>query len=553
MAPWCDMYQSPGGGITPGTIKYYTSGTAPCRTFVVSWCTPMFSCTTLRDTTQIVLHETTNVIEIFLKRHYGSCSWNSGRAVTGIENATGTIFYTAPGENGTAFNAINEGWKFQPSGTIIPWSYSWNGPSGLIATTPAITVCPTVNTTYTANATATTACGPVTITNTSVVNFISSPIVVTGPTDVCMGNSINLSSSYGSVWSSSNTSVAIVNSSGVVTGVGAGTAIITCSSGLCFGNLTINVNPTYNTSISAVICQGNNYLFAGNSYNTTGIYSHVFTTVKGCDSVVNLNLTVYPNPTGNFYAAPFNCINDSILVALNSISSDVISYNWNFTPANILYSAGLGGPYVVSYPSAGVYTINLILSNLYCTDTVKDTLQVMNFPDGRIAPIIYSNGNTDVCMGDELILQSIDKSEGLFYTWTPSQILDNPNVGCVRAIVEDTICIKLEVMNAFGCKSKDSVCINPKPCCMMDMPSAFTPNSDGENDKFRILNHSIKLHNFRIANRWGQIVFETSNLNEGWNGVFNGVPQDLGVYFYHILYECDGKQHEKKGDLTLIR
>jgi gliding motility-associated-like protein len=108
-------------------------------------------------------------------------------------------------------------------------------------------------------------------------------------------------------------------------------------------------------------------------------------------------------------------------------------------------------------------------------------------------------------------------------------------------------------MNAFGCRSKDSVFVIPKSCCIMNIPSAFTPNHDGENDRFRILNHNIKLHNFSIANRWGQIVFQTCNLNDGWDGTFNGIQQDLGVYFYHILYECDGKQHEKKGDLTLIR
>lgn len=56
-----------------------------------------------------------------------------------------------------------------------------------------------------------------------------------------------------------------------------------------------------------------------------------------------------------------------------------------------------------------------------------------------------------------------------------------------------------------------------------------------------------------VVNRFGQTVFETISVNKGWNGTFNGVPQDLGVYFYFVSYECDGKLLEKKGDVTLIR
>ena len=73
------------------------------------------------------------------------------------------------------------------------------------------------------------------------------------------------------------------------------------------------------------------------------------------------------------------------------------------------------------------------------------------------------------------------------------------------------------------------------------------------NNKFKILNRNIKLHDFRITNRLGQIIFQTTNINDGWDGKFNNTHQDLGVYFYYILYECDGKIQEKKGDLFLIR
>ena len=90
-------------------------------------------------------------------------------------------------------------------------------------------------------------------------------------------------------------------------------------------------------------------------------------------------------------------------------------------------------------------------------------------------------------------------------------------------------------------------------CCELEMPNAFSPNNDGKNDKFGPKGQYYKLHEFVIKNRFGETVFETANPSEKWNGTFGGVPQDLGTYFYFIIYECDGKERLQKGDITLIR
>jgi gliding motility-associated-like protein len=620
---------------------------------------PGVYCTGTLESSQIVLHETSNIIDIYIGAHNSPLctSWNGGLAITGIENMAGTIFYTPPGQNGTVFTAINQGWRFTPNGANFPWGYVWTGPTGVVGTLSSATVCPTVSTTYTVTATTTAACGLVTISNTSLVTSVVSPVTITGPNNTCVGKTITLSSSTSSgTWSSSNTSVATVIG-GIVTGVSVGTTTISYTSGSCSGSynitvnpiynttlnaticqgqsynflgtgltlpgvykdtlysiygcdssftLNLNVNPTFNTNIfdticdnqtynffgsvlningiynhtlstingcdsiislhllvhptyhnftSALICQGDSYSFGGDFYNSGGNYTKNFPSVYGCDSIVTLNLTVYPKPDASFYVSPYKCIGDTITVALDHISSDVISYFWDFNPASVLYYSGLSGPYDITYNSSGIYTISLIVSNIYCTDTTKDTLQIMNYPNARIAPAIYLNGSSDVCIGDEIILQSLYKQNGWLYYWTPSYVLDDPNVAAVRATIpSDSISISLNIMNAFGCKATDSIKIKAESCCLILVPSAFTPNGDGINDIFRIINrHSIKLHSFEIVNRFGQSVFETYDLSKGWDGTFGGVPQDLGVYFYYILYECEGKQLELKGDLTLIR
>ena len=536
MAPWCDMYQSP-GGVTPGTIKYFTTGSYPCRTFVVSWCTPMFSCTTTRDTTQVVLHETTNVIDIFIKRHNGSCSWNSGRAVTGLENSTGTSFITAPGENGTSFNAINEAWRFQPSGTVIPWLYTWTGPSGVVGTTPTINICPTVTTTYTAAITAAAPCGSVTFTNTSLVTYGSGPIYdTTLYASICQGNSVIFAgSSY--------------NATGVYTHLY--TSISGCDSTV---HLNLTVNPTYNLSIDTFICGNEYYSFGGTTYNTSGIYTHTFNTIKGCDSTVTLNLHVYPIPTATYEANKYICVGDTFRLALLSHSSQITDYLWNFAGANVIVgSSDHGGPYLLSYNTVGTHVISLLVQDSLCfSNPILDTVYVGGYHPAKISPF-----NDNTCFGDSILFRPDTIVVGDYYNWTPVQYFipfqSHITETYAYAKMYQSGIVYLTVTTPYGCVSVDSIYVNGHSCCDLFIPDAFTPNNDGLNDKFGPSHGSYKLHQFLIVNRWGQVVFETISGENKWDGKFCGIEQDLGVYFYSISYECDGKEHFRKGTVTLIK
>ncbi len=158
MGPWNDLYPPNGG-----TIKYAVYGTAPNRRFVISWdSVHLFISGTCNGFTseQIVLHETTNIIDVFIASRIPCTAWNSGYAVTGIENLAGTIFYNPPGENGTTFTATNEGWRFTPSAPT-PWVVGWYDSTGtrLVSSTDSITECPSVATKYIFKATNASSCG----------------------------------------------------------------------------------------------------------------------------------------------------------------------------------------------------------------------------------------------------------------------------------------------------------------------------------------------------------------------------------------------------------
>ena len=114
--------------------------------------------------------------------------------------------------------------------------------------------------------------------------------------------------------------------------------------------------------------------------------------------------------------------------------------------------------------------------------------------------------------------------------------------------------VQLYASTKFGCvdisTGKVSAIVKP----LADVPNAFTPNGDGKNEIFYVRGYGITKMNFRIYNRWGQVVFETSTQDIGWDGKFKGVPQPMDSYAYTLTVEFgDGTSFAKKGDLTLIR
>jgi gliding motility-associated-like protein len=88
------------------------------------------------------------------------------------------------------------------------------------------------------------------------------------------------------------------------------------------------------------------------------------------------------------------------------------------------------------------------------------------------------------------------------------------------------------------------------------VPTAFSPNGDGKNDRFRIVtdNPNVVLQHFSVYNRFGQRVYD-GNTQEGWDGRFHGTPVDVGVYYWQLRYTIlgSGKDFYKKGDVTVVR
>jgi gliding motility-associated-like protein len=112
----------------------------------------------------------------------------------------------------------------------------------------------------------------------------------------------------------------------------------------------------------------------------------------------------------------------------------------------------------------------------------------------------------------------------------------------------------LTAYNILGCFTKKCDTVVSKVVNYFDVPNAFTPNGDGKNDKVAVRGFGIVKMDFKIFNRWGQLVFRSTDPLQGWDGYFQGRLQPMDVYGYTLEIETyDGQGFSKKGDITLLR
>ena len=170
--PYHDLDPSVGGN-----VRYGVLGTYPCRTFVVNFDdVPHYDCNNLRTTFQIVLYETTNIIEIYVLDKPVCNSWNSGNAVLGIQNSSGTIAHVPNNRNTSNWSTSNEAWQFIPSGGSSINSVQWFDSSGTyISSGDSIVVCPTDSTQYSATVTYSSCSGNLVVESDTInINVLSS-------------------------------------------------------------------------------------------------------------------------------------------------------------------------------------------------------------------------------------------------------------------------------------------------------------------------------------------------------------------------------------------
>jgi gliding motility-associated-like protein len=224
------------------------------------------------------------------------------------------------------------------------------------------------------------------------------------------------------------------------------------------------------------------------------------------------------------------------------------TYQWDFGNGA---TSTLQTPNYV-YTTPGTYTIRLIAIDLAtCNqrDTVFKTINVFVKPT---ASFTYTPNppieNTPTQFNNNTI-------NATSYKWQfgdgDSSTMTNPLHQFIKTATFNTC---LYATNQFGCR--DTICLPVQALVqpLIDVPTALTPNGDGVNDFVIPRGFGIETINFRIFNRWGNLLFETNQRNVGWDGRYKGEVQPMDAYTYTLEAKLfDGQQVRKKGDITLIR
>lgn len=208
------------------------------------------------------------------------------------------------------------------------------------------------------------------------------------------------------------------------------------------------------------------------------------------------------------------------------------------------------------YLRPGTYLVQLIAvdpNTCNKRDTITKNVTVVNKPT---ASFTYTPNPTMPNMPIQLVNTS---AGGVSYKW-----IFGDGKTLVTAKRDTTISYQyqktgtynvcLVVFNAAGCSDTTCTQIDISVEVGYSVPNAFSPNGDGVNDKVFVRGFGISKVSFQIFNRWGELVFATTDINTGWDGYYKGKLQPQDVYHYSAVVEFyTGEKLAKKGDITLLR
>lgn len=459
-----------------------------------------------------------------------------------------------------------------PSGGTAPYTFSWQ-PGNL--TGDSIKVCPASSTTYSVtikDKNGNTAQG------TGIVDVIPcnfKTTVIGGK--ICEGECFTLkaicsggTAPYTFAWQPGNlTGDSIRVCPGVTTTYSVG--VIDKAGNISQGSGVVTVNPKPVIQVnSASICNGDSTTLTASGAATyswssgqtspaikvspslTGSYTVTGTTAEGCADTAIATVSVKPKPVVNFSPDTAACA--PLVVYFKNLSTGMLANStcsWDF--GNSIKSQSCV-PKEIKYTIPGTYIITLTVDNGGCSTTIsRPAITILPSPKAFFTadplqtdlynPIItFTNVSTNSTKNTWLFGDGTSDSSDVSVKHTYKE------QGTYRA------CLKVGNKNSCFDEYCNNVIIHPG--WSFYIPNAFTPDSEGPNSKFNGKGENISEYQLMIFNRWGNLLFESSSLSNGWDGrVNNGLEiAQQDVYVYKVVFrDVLNKRHEYIGSVTLVR
>lgn len=276
----------------------------------------------------------------------------------------------------------------------------------------------------------------------------------------------------------------------------------------------------------------------------SGDYTITVTDNAGCiskktfsvanDYEINLSLTATKN----------NCLDGCSAKIISLASNGVLPYTYTWSNGQTTSD--------LTDVCSGEYTLNLKDANgCPASASVEVTY------DDKFIDFDAWVDKSKVYDGERIVLSSTEIDD-MYYSWSPSTYLDNPFNAVTGATIYETTTYQVIITDNKGCTKSDTVSVEVeyvncgKPNIFI--PNVFSPNNDGKNDVLRISGEYIDKMEWAIYDRWGERVFYSTSMEDGWDGKYHNNDCPSGVYYYKLEIKClGGKTFLTGGDVTLIR
>jgi gliding motility-associated-like protein len=498
---------------TNSKIEYRIEGTAPNRRLIASYSNiPYFSCgTSMFATHQMVLYESTGIIEVYIKDKPVCSTWNSGLAILGLQG-TGSQAVTVPGYNATVWGStgMDTAFRFTPSGGVTRFK--------------------------------------------SAQLLVNGNVVNTGDTSTAGAAPGSMNLNFGNVCPSADSTAYVLKltygrCNDVSQDVSFYDTIYVKKLTPTFTLSQVNSNCSGGCSISASVVGGSGvfqYSLNGGAFQTSNTFNNLpagnyVVTIQNANNcsfsqsatlTLTNNLSVSALPTDTSI-----CVGASFTPRVTSAGT---AYVWN--GPGTFSSATVAQP-VITPSTNGSF----IVSSTQGPCTRKDTINVTLFP----GPQINAGPDLSVINGDFVQLQATAGAGT--YLWTPPTGLSASNILNPMAGPNQTTTYTLTATSPQGCTSSDQVEVTVLNC--FDPQNAFTPNGDGINDVWLVnLGACLVKAKVEVFNRYGAKVFESNEYKNNWDGTYKGKNLPDGTYYYVLTVELiGGKKIYYKGNVTILR
>jgi gliding motility-associated-like protein len=291
-------------------------------------------------------------------------------------------------------------------------------------------------------------------------------------------------------------------------------------------------SPVYQWRKNGVPVGNNNAVYTDNAIAQGDVVDCILTSNANCLATPTassnaISLTVYENPVVTI--GHTNSLCTSSPTSLDP--GNYASYLWDDGSTDRIRNINSPGTYHVE-----------VTDHNGCKGTGTTTITtVFTSPSG------FAPSDTAICSYGSVDLKA--KTGYASYLWSTGATSST-----ITVTAPDTYWVEVKAQN--GCTAKESLTVSPKDCMKgVYIPSAFTPNNDGRNDVFKPLVYgNVKHYKFQVFNRWGEIVFQSDNPANGWDGTNKGVKLETNVFVWVCSYQLEGEEKKtERGTVVVIR